>query len=76
MPRTQTIEQAGDKIRELRIKAGLNTTQFAKRIKCDPDYVSGFETGLKDRIGEALFNRICRVLGVKDKDSLKRGAGA
>lgn len=76
MPRTSVVRQNGPAIRELRVAAGLDTVQFAKRVRCHPDYVSMFELGHKEQIGEALFNRICRVLAVTDKDRLRSSKAA
>lgn len=72
MPRTAVIQQDGERIRELREEAGLTQAQFAKRIECNADYVSAFELGHKKQISTMLFHRICRVLGVKNKNELKR----
>lgn len=74
MPRTAVIQQDGSRIRELREEAGLTQAQFAKRIDCNPDYVSAFELGHKKHISKMLFHRICRVLGVENKNELKRRA--
>lgn len=70
MPKTPVVSHDGPEIRQRRVAAGFNTVQFAKRVKCDPDYVSKFELMQTEQIGEPLFNRICRVLGVTDKTQL------
>lgn len=76
MPRTSVVRHDGPKIRSLREAAGLNTVQFAKRIKCNPDYVSQFETGAKEHVSATMFGRICRVLGVNRSELIAKSEAA
>ena len=53
----------GDKIKELRIKSGLNQTQFGKRIFVTPGAVSQWEKGLTRPDTERLL-QIAKEFGV------------
>lgn len=53
----------GERIKQIRLEAGLTQMQFAERIGLSRNYIALIETGSRDP-SERTISDICRVFGV------------
>ena len=60
----------GERVRELRKKAGLSQEQFAERCKLDRTYVGGIERGERN-VSLRNIAMIARALGVTIAEVMK-----
>lgn len=58
-------------MRELRVSAGLNQTELARRLGRPQSYVSRYEAG-QTRLDLPELRRVCEVFGIKLGDFISR----
>jgi len=74
MLRNRAILEFGNRLRELRIKAGMTQKELASKVSVDATYLSKIESGTKPPPSKKVIPRLSGVLNV-DKDELMALAG-
>ncbi len=68
------MTKLGDRVRELRTKAGMSLRELARAVACVPSSIGRVELGATETASEDLLVRMARALG-SDADELLQLAG-
>ncbi len=64
-------EDFGRRLRQARTKAGLSLGKLAQKAGCTRQVLSKWENGGTARLDHLLLRRVCKALGVEERDLVK-----
>lgn len=65
-----TVDVNGSALREIRIRTGLNLSEFADMAGLTRSYLGKIERGIRTRVSPAAYARLLEALGIRDHRTL------